>query len=270
MKKNLKNKIFEYLIGGLVSLSSALLSFYLIVGEYNTLNIIVTIVSSFLCAMYIYLKTKDKLKKNIKQNFKLAFIFCLLAIIIIRAFFNSKGIAYKHTVTFYGIDIFRFRYFCLTFLATMYYVNLLGFMIKESAQKFWESLDKWDKKVYKITSIVFGIVVVVMYTLNNNYFSIDDAVYSIDAGAVFLRFNNAAYYDIRHPLMNIFIFPVGAISQFLASNLVSANLMNLMQAILIQLINSHLLILIGLQLKKITNNSLNVISFDLDEGSYAN
>ena len=54
--------------------------------------------------------------------------------------------------------------------------------------------------------------------------------------------------------MSIFTFPVGTMASICSQILVTSELTPVMTAIIIQIINSQLLILIGLMLKKLTNN----------------
>ena len=70
--------------------------------------------------------------------------------------------------------------------------------------------------------------------------------------------------------MSLFTFPIGTVLRFLAKSLVANNLVNLMQAILIQIINANLLVLIGLQLKKITKSKMVYIMYILSFSTIIN
>ena len=74
-----------------------------------------------------------------------------------------------------------------------------------------------------------------------------DSIYSFDSGW-FLEsmLADLYYYDIRHPLMSIITFPVYSSIDFIFNFDI--------KVVLLQLINVQLILLIGLELKKITNN----------------
>ena len=155
-------------------------------------------------------------------------------------------------------------------LSTFYYLVFLCFRAKKWFSNFWRKLDKWDRRAYVITILFFSVIIIFFYLRNNTFYSVDDIVYSLDSGFVFQVFNNANYYDIRHPLMSLFTFPIGTVLRFLAKSLVANNLVNLMQAILIQIINANLLVLIGLQLKKITKSKMVHIMYILSFSTIIN
>ncbi len=268
--KNCYSKILIILEGMFVAISSMFLSFYLIVGEYDKTNISITLIASFICSILVFWKTNKEVSKNIKKEPILTIILGVSAIIIIKSLFDGKGLNLQNRYLFHGIDPFRFRFFCIAMFSAIYYIIFLGFRIKKWITNFWKKLDKWDKKAYVITSLLFTLLIMVFYLQNNKYFSVNDAVYSMDTDWVFKIFNRVNYYDIRHPLMSVFVFPIGAVTKFLANHLVSHNLVNLMQAIFIQVINANLLVLIGLQLKKLTKSKMVYIMYILSFSTLIN
>ena len=130
-KNERKNKILKITIGLVIAISSMFLSFYLIVGEYNTINIVTTLIASLFCSILIFWKTNDEVKNDIKKEPKWAIVFSILAIIIIKGLFNSKGYHLQNTIFFWQIDPFRFRFFCIAMLSAIYYFIFLGFRAKK-------------------------------------------------------------------------------------------------------------------------------------------
>ena len=92
MKKSTYKKIAKILEGIIVVISSIFLSFYLIVGDYNKINIIATLIASFISSILIFWKTNEEVNKNIKKEPILTIILGIISIIIIKGLFDGKGL----------------------------------------------------------------------------------------------------------------------------------------------------------------------------------
>ncbi len=272
IKLTQKNKLINILFGTIFTISSMLLSFYLIVNRsYSLINIIFTLLVTLGCSIYIYIKTFNENIDNIKKKKLLSFIFAVFTVVVLIKYYRSKILPNQDYFNDYFINPYRFRFFVISWISAIYLIIFIGNRIIQWLNDFYSKLDKWDKKAYKISSIVSIIVIVVLYATNSHYYLQYDSVYSMDSGFVLGQmFQNAAYYDIRHPLMSIFTFPVGAIASVFSQILVTSELTTLMTAIIIQIINSQLLILIGLMLKKLTNNKFVFILYILSFSTIIN
>ncbi len=254
MKKEV-NKYFDFLIRIIFVVSSMFLSFYLIIGEYSYINVIPTLIVAFFCSLYL-----SKYIKEIPKNMLSVFL-SIFSIIVVLNIYNSKGMINKIDVNILG-NLFSLRYFILSMFSMICIINIIGYKVKNWLVDFYNSLDKWDKRAYLIATITSIILITVLYIIENKYFSSMDIVYSMDSKFVFDNlFNNSIYYDIRHPLINIFTYPIGIFIKTIFSLFLNSRITNLIEAIIIQIINSQLLILIGLQLKKITKNKMTFIIY---------
>ena len=122
MKKSTYKKIAKILEGIIVVISSIFLSFYLIVGDYNKINIIATLIASFISSILIFWKTNEEVNKNIKKEPILTIILGIISIIIIKGLFDGKGLNLQNKYSIFGIDPFKFRFFCGALLSTFYYL----------------------------------------------------------------------------------------------------------------------------------------------------
>ena len=69
IKLTQKNKLINILFGTIFTISSMLLSFYLIVNRsYSLINIIFTLLVTLGCSIYIYIKTFNENIDNIKKK----------------------------------------------------------------------------------------------------------------------------------------------------------------------------------------------------------
>ncbi len=267
MKKfNLDNKILKVLLGIVFAISSSLLSFYLIVGQYYTTNnIIFTCSITAVVAFIIFIKTYKNTFNIIKKNKLFGCIAIIISLIILKEFYLSKNIVYFEN-TIWGFHIFRFRYLIFSVISLIYLsINILFYLAK-ILKEFIHSLNSWEKKAYLISTIIVLFLIVVFYGLNNNWFLQYDRVYSMDSGFMFNDIlQSAVYYDIRHPLLNVITFPIYAIVNFILKLFVGTGttLSIKLLGIIFQFINSQLLIITGLMLKKLTKEKIVFILYML-------
>lgn len=255
MKKVQENMI-GIILGIIFAVSSAILSIQLIVINYYTMqNIIFTAIISFLCAIYFWFKKKEEIYKFIKTNVKFTVLCAIVVYMIILQLYVTKGMMCKELAKDWIMNPFRVRYFAISLFSALCIGVYVGNKIKEWILDLYHSLDTWDKKAYVIATIISFFVIVIAYSSNANWYLQYDKVYSLDSGWCFKNvFPSATYYDIRHPLLSIFTFPIWAVAHTIVNLIIPGNLSSVVTAIMLQIINAQLLILIGLQIKALTKN----------------
>ncbi len=254
LKLNSKN-IFIYSIGVIFALSASVLSLYNIVGSYYTIgNIKITMLASFFVMFYIFVKTKDTILLYINKNvFPCIFAFAASLIILFKLV-PQKEQCFNDLLAldFSSKEWIVFSSFSLTYLLIWLYKKAAEFF-KEIAGK----LDEKDKKLYLYISAASAILIIISYTSNSGWYTQFDAVYSIDSGYCFRNiFPNALYYDIRHPFLSVFTFPIYAVISFFAEIFVPENITDVFCAISMQIVNIQLLLLGGLLIKILTKSKL--------------
>ena len=272
MERKNKASIF-FIIGAIIfALSSTMLSFQLIIENYYTnLNIFTTIIISFICAIWFYKKTIKENCGFIKDNIIFTIICMILAIIVDTQLYLTKGIECKKIFNQYLINPFKIRFFIISVISLIYLFIYLGNKIKQWILNFYKLLDSWDKNAYVIASVISFIIIAIAYSMNSNWYLQYDKVYSLDSGWCFNNiFPESTYYDIRHPILSIFTFPIWAITNTLVNFIIPGNLSSIVIAIILQIINAQLLILIGFQIKILTKNKLVFILYMLSFSTILN
>lgn len=246
MKKKLdlqiiNNNRFKILIISLLSFCGGLLSLYLMIGEINIFYKIITFIGSFIISYYFINKNYDELVNKIKMNKKYLFISLIACGIIfyeltisidndiIRRFFNIKEIYY------------------ISFIGLYFIISLVLIICKDWLYKFIKEMDTFEKRSLIIISIILFVLLWVLYSNKVNFYHDYNVVYSIDSGDVYdKQFSKIHYYEIRHPLTSVLTFPVYAIVKFIFSTQ--------LEPVVMQFINSLLLLLTGYELKRLTKN----------------
>lgn len=240
MKKNKIIKDYNMLILiFLFSLSLSILSCYLMIGKINRILKLLTAIISFTFGIIYFYKNYEKIKKQIVKNNKNNIFTFIISLIIFFELKNTENLVNK----IFGIKILYYFTFPILFLIiTLVYINIKKWIIK-----FIDNMDTFDKKAYKITSIITLIILFLIYSSTDYFYIQFDKFYSIDSGWVYGNiYPDSFYYDIRHPLMSIITFPIYSIVNFLFSS-------NL-KPIILQYLNIQMLIIVGLELKQLTKN----------------
>ena len=251
-------KILFVFLGICISYSSALLSIFLfsighIINNINLLQIFITFIISFFTAFFIYIKNYKCIIENYKTKKFIYFLASFLSIILL--------VNFHKFYTYYDYDSFNtlFKFsqiqnIILIFLGLLFYILLLLIKIKEITKIFISKLEPSDKKVFLIFSFIIILIISILYNYNFGFFVQYDKVYSMDSGFVLNSiYKNLAYYDVRHPLLNI---PSSVIYFITKSFLYLFTNSDTALAILIQIINAELLLIIGFILKIITKNKM--------------
>lgn len=264
MKKNkfkdtinnlINNKIIRIMLILAFSLSISLLSVYIMIENPTKKFKIITISISFITSLIYLFKNSDNIISSIKNNKISSIVFLIISAIIF-----YEMIATKTAVVISS----RIRHIkpliLLSFPGLALIITLVLIKIKEWLKEFINSMDSFEKKSYIITSIVMLIVVTVLYLRTNKLSLLYDRIFSLDSKFVYDEvLPNIYYYDIRHPLMSIITFPVYAIVDFIFSVP--------LKRIIFQLINTQLLILTGLELRRMTKNNFVYIFYIMSYSS---
>lgn len=251
------SKFLEIMCSIVFSISTVFLSCQLIVHEYEIDIVVLTVIVSLICSLYFFRKTFKEILICIKENKIINIIFIGLAIIVWLKLYLIKGVSSYETNQNYIINIFRLRFFLISLFSIMYLSIFLGNRITKYILEFYTSLDEWDKKVYVISSFILFVIIIIAYNFSSNWYLQYDKVYSLDSGWCFSNIlPDPNYYDVRHPILSVFTFPVFAIIDTLIKILIPGNLCTTVEAVIFQYINIQLLIVTGIQIKKIINNKM--------------
>ena len=262
MEKLLSNKYMKFIVGFLVSLSGAFLSFQLMIKRYDRDLILITMIISFFSFLYLYYKTINYVISNTKKNYLLAIFLAILGAIVFYKVYQLKGIPAKKWFKKSRIQPMRLKYFYASIISYYYLALYVGFKIRDWVKRFIKSLTSYDKKVYIVSSIIWFFIIVIAYSITKNFYTYMDRVYSLDSGWNFnYSYKSIIYTDIRHPFLNVFTFPIYAIIDFIVSLFVQGNMAVRVDAIVMQIIHSQLFIIMAIQLRRITKNKVVPIVF---------
>lgn len=252
----MKNKILKEILGILFAMSSALLSFHLMVS-YEIELVVITGIVSFVVALYFYNKTITDFIEYVKNNKVFSIFSMIVSFIIIMQLYIDKSPLYKDKIGISLINPFRLRFFIISSISALYIGTILIRKIKEFIVEFYKSFSDWDKKIYVILSAISLIIIIFAYSANSNWFMQYDKVYSIDSGWVYKNiFKSSTYYDIRHPIMGVLTFPIYSLVNSIVSFAFNAELGSTINAIVLQFMNVQLMMIIGFLIKDITKNKM--------------
>lgn len=254
--KNIKNKtLLKILINFIFSLSVSLLSLYLMIEIPTSFFKYLTLIIVFLFSNILFYKKYDDITKLIIKNKKNCIITLILSGIIFYELTKTSNIEMVSNRILEIKCLFYLSFPGLTLIITLSFVK-----IKDWLKDFIKRMDSFEKKAYIITSIVLFSLLLIAYFSTDFFYSQYDKIYSLDSGWVYENmFANSHYYDIRHPLMSIFTFPIYAIVNFIFSSS--------LKPIILQFLNIQLLIIIGLELKRLTKNKFVYIFYILSFSS---
>lgn len=214
------------------------------------ISIIITI------AFFSYFSFKKKLLINIYYNIKIGEILLALYFGIRFAHeFSKKTFSIIQELTFFYDKIIIVKYFIvfgsLIFLFTCF---LLFFKkVNIAIHNFFNEMDKMEKIYFVSSTFICTFIICLVYSLTNGFSQQYDVVYSIDAGYVTNKiFPKLYYFDIRHTLLSIIMFPIWRVCRDIEIILgCKAGL----SIILLSVFNSQLLIIIGILLKRLTKSN---------------
>ncbi len=251
-------KAFKWGLWFLLALSFSLLSFFQIV-YYEQWIILCTVLLSALIGFFLIRKTWDEIAAYVWAHPFQAIAYFFAALMVVRAMHLEKGSVYLNTVfhplPFLAIRFFRFRWMIFAIPALFYLLLWIGIRVTELISRLWRGLDKTDRKLYLYLTLAASAAVLTAYAVNSAWFLQYDAVYSIDSGYCFSKlFPRLSYYNIRHPIMSVATFPIWAVIHTALQWLAPAQLLDILCAACIQLVNVQLLLLTGFMIRELSNS----------------
>lgn len=242
-----------------LSIANSVLSVYLIPINKNTnfnFEIYVTIIGTFIISIIFGEKILQRNLEYFRKNRILSFLIFLFSVIIIRKIDTTKISIVWSMIPGNIRFIFSNIGIVLSVISCYFILNILFNKITSIAVEFFKTFDAWEKKAYLIISLVTFLLVIIVYGFNNEFYLQSDKILSIDTGWAFDNMiSKINYYDIRHPFSSIFYFPIYSVVEVLVNNFfVASNITVTIKAIIFQIINCQLLIIMGFYLKKLTNN----------------
>ena len=234
--------IIKFLLTLIISGSMSIFSVYLMVGNVNKVLEIFTAVISFSTSIVIIWKKYSSIIEYIKNNKIMTSIFMIIGIIV---FYEYRKVSFAMGVLQPKFENVNIVYFTIPSIISI--ITYIMSAVKEWLINFYNTLDKNEKITHISISIIMFIVLMILYIKKPIFYQGYDSVYSLDSKWVYDNiYQKTDYYDIRHPLMGIVTFPIYALVDFLFKENI--------KIILLQFINLQLLLLIGLELKKMTNS----------------
>ncbi|MGP1608381.1 MAG: hypothetical protein ACTTGJ_00825 [Clostridium sp.] len=266
-ENKISKKIIYNIIILILSLSAGVFSVQLINGDIFGKEKVIGTIATFLFSFVITMMYGEKLLKSNIKDFKIAIIFNIIigifAIIVIK-----KMYMFQHSTTYVNklqskqfFNRFNLKFFAISsFIIIMLFVYVLN-RIRDDIKFMLNKLDVWDKRAYIVATILSIVLIIGIYSLSVGWYYTYDSVYSIDSKWIFKDIiRESHYYDVRHPILNIFVFPVWAIVNTVLDTLNSTILhlgedtFRYVEAVILQIVNAQLLILIALKLKILTGN----------------
>lgn len=266
-ENKISKKIIYNIIILILSLSAGVFSVQLINGDIFGKEKVIGTIATFLFSFVITMLYGEKLLKSNIKDFKTAIIFNIIigifAIIVIK-----KMYMFQHSTTYVNklqsklfFNRFNLKFFVISsFTIIMLFVYVLN-RIRDDIKFMLNKLDVWDKRAYIVATILSIVLIIGIYSLSVGWYYTYDSVYSIDSKWIFKDIiRESHYYDVRHPILNIFVFPVWAIVNTVLDTLNSSILhlgkesFRYLEAVILQILNAQLLILIALKLKILTKN----------------
>lgn len=258
MRKKIINKNFgEWMIAVFFAVSFAMLSFYYMV-QYAKWHIIFTVLISFICTLFLLKKHGKDNCIYAKEHPVLLVIVIFISVNMIYMMYQLKGIP-NINMHFSPLPFrfFRFRWCLLAVPALCYLFIWVWHKISDFVLGFWKEMDQIQKKTYILITMVFSIVIIGLYMVMPQWYLQYDRVYSIDSGWCYQSiFQDPFYYDIRHPILNVVVFPIWTVVHFILQIFVPTHLLETLCVSCVQIINVQFLIFIGFMIEKLSQNKM--------------
>ena len=258
----INKKFFVTIMGIILAFSGSILSFQLMIRKYELSLAIITVIVSFFGFLYFFSKSYKYIFDKIKLKSFLSAIFSILGFIVFYNVFKLKGIPEKVLFKKYFFNPFKFRYFVISLPMYIYLGIYVFHKITDWLVNWFKSLDKYERKFYIITSIIFFVVILIIYNLTDWWFLQCNKIYSLDSGWNFRdSYGSITYTDVRHPFLNVYTFPMYSIVKTIFKFLVTGKMLTKVTAIVLQLIHTQFFIIMAIQLKRLTKNKIVPIVF---------
>lgn len=259
MEKMIQSDVRKQIWKMILAASCSVLSFHQILTGYYTLqNILLTLAAAFLCAYWFATKTWEENSGYIGQNIRTSVIILILVSCTVwKEYQSSAGVRRDSLKVQMPVNFFRIRWYLFSIVFLWYFAVWLYRRMKDLLQNIWSQLDQLDRKTYAGLTIALGMIIAFAYLFQPMWYLQYDRVYSVDSGWCFHSiYPQAAYYDIRHPILSLVTFPVWAVTDSFLSFCAPENLREVLCAVFIQFLNVQLLLFVGLILRIITRSRL--------------
>ncbi len=240
----------------LIAISFAVLAFYQLL-EYKPWHMIGTMIVASILGFIFVKKTEKEFIIYARTHLPLLAVQFFLVLIIIRAIHLEKNCAYTNMaiqlLPSLSVRLFRFRWLILAIPALFYLLSWVWRKIFGFISEFWQEMKESERKLYLRLTIFSSVVVFIGYAINSWWFLQYDIVYSIDSGYCYNNlFPRFSYYDIRHPAITMFTFPIWSVVHTALQWIVPSQLLTMLCASCIQLVNVQALLLVGFIIGKMS------------------
>lgn len=263
----LRKKPIDCLISLFGAFSFSFWSTQQIVIEYSsTFNVLATFVVAFIVALYWTNSKSDSPFWGGVNKIEKSMLFLVSIIITIVAYENKSTLARDWALKMGDRDNALSFLLSLFYSKCAYFISFFGCLLicvmiykvgKSLLIDLLEHLPLSEIKLYAVISVVYLILITIVYIIQPQWYQQYDMVYSMDSIWTYTNiYQNLNYYDIRHPIMSEIAFPIWA----LASSVIKVVCFNqhvlTLTAIILQWINFLLLLGVGIILRKITQNRM--------------
>lgn len=265
--KHMRFTVFRFVIRILMGFSFAVLAVYQML-IYEPRYVICTLGLAGIIGYVFVKKTEDETLEYLKTHFFQSGIILLFVLFIIRAIHLEKNHALTDVVLFPtssgGIRFFRFRVLILALPAIFYLLSWAWRKLANFISDLWRQMDQTEKRLYLGFSILFSILILIGYAVEPQWFMQYDGVHSIDSGWAYSEmFSKFSYYDIRHPVIHMIIFPIWAIMHTPLQWIVPSQLLDILCASFIQMINLQALLLTGMMIQKLSGDRWTFVLYSI-------
>ncbi len=262
MEQLLQNKFFKcfFNISFLISIISV--SFMFSIGYKNIYidekNEIASMIISFIFGCYLIKKNfvLKTIKNTKKIDWILALLFTILTMNELRQYFDLNNASKEILNLLTNLHIIKISKISIKILSCIFLYFLILYMlkiIKKFIKHFIKDMTKEELHLAKVSLLVFSIIIIIIYSLNDNIYMMYDNVFSMDNHYVARNmYNNITWQlDIRHILFSpiTMLFKIST----LPITLVFKNF-EPFYYIVLAIFNAGLLVIISIMLKKLTNN----------------
>lgn len=248
-------KFAEWMTVAFWATSFAMLSFYLLL-KYEKWLIIFTVLPTFAAAFFFVSKSWKENYQYAKRHPLILAAAVFISVDMVIKMHQIKGAPniamYFHPLPFH---FFRFRWWLLAVPALCYLFIWVCRKGRGFLAEFWDGMGQTQRKTYVLLTVISSVLIFILYAENPQWYLQYDQVYSIDSGWAYQSIlQNPFYYDIRHPFLNVFAFPLWATVHFVLRIFVPGQLLDTMCASCIQIINVQFLLLTGFMIEKLSKS----------------
>lgn len=195
-------------------------------------------------------------------DYRFALPRCILAVLFACSFAYGSNRYVNVSPDFFPYDLNGFLATVLALPCCIFIAYLLIVFIEKYLRYLYFQMNSIDKKVLVVFSVVAILGITLLYTTNDLWYMQYDDVYSMDSKFCFQTvFQNAAYFDIRHPLLGCIARPLWCTTYGLVHFLAPSNLEIVICAIVLQSLNVFFIIAIGAMIRVMSGNGFVLLIF---------